>query len=77
MNIEQAQNMMTRIKLTTAEPYNQPAFVVGHAMVNKQMEFLPALEWVRDMLYEGVFFRYEGTWEDTLNVIRMYMGVSQ
>ena len=77
MNIEQANNLLTRMKLTQADPFNQPAFVVAHAMVNKGMDFLPALEWVQDMFRENVFHTYEGTWEETLSVIRMYMGVSQ
>ena len=77
MNNEQANNLLTRMKLTQADPFSQPAFVIAHAMVNKEMEFLPALEWVQDMFRENVFHTYEGTWEDTLKVIRIYMGVNQ
>lgn len=77
MNIEQAQNMMTRMTLTQAEPFRQPAFVIAHAMVNKQMDYLSAYDWVQAMFREGVFFRYEGTWDDVLQVLHTYREMKQ
>lgn len=65
------------MKLTQAEPHTQPAFVIAHAMVNKQMEYLSAYDWVQAMFREGIFFRYEGTWDDVLHVLHTYREVKQ
>ena len=77
MNIDSATQLLTRMKLTQAEPFRQPAFVIAHAMVNKQMDYLSAYDWVQAMFREGVFFRYEGTWDNVLQVLHTYREMKQ
>jgi hypothetical protein len=77
MNTEQAQNLMTRYRLTHKHPFAQPAYVIAYAIGKKGMAYLPALTWVKKMYKDNHFVNYTGSWEDTMNAIHMYMGVEQ
>lgn len=73
MNTQQAQNLMTRYRLTHKVPFTQPAYVIAYAIGKKGMAYLPALTWVKKFYKDGGFTNYTGTWNDTVSVIKMYM----
>ena len=75
MNTEQAQNLMKRYNLTHENPFSQPAYLIAYSIAVKGMNTFSALSWVRSLHREDVFSNYNCTWNDTMNVIRMYMGV--
>ena len=77
MNTQQAQNLMTRYRLTHKQPFGQPAYVIAYAIGKKGMEFLPALTWVSGLYKDYCFPNYTGTWNDTVSVIKMYMEASE
>jgi len=77
MNTQQAQNLMTRYRLTTKRPFAHPAYVIAYAIGKKGMAYLPALTWVKKMYKDNRFADYTGSWQDTMNVIDMYTEVSE
>ena len=71
MNIYQAERLVTRYKLTKAEPFADPAYLVAYTMM-KGMDFLRAYDWVRDLFRERVFSNYQGTWDDVKHTLQIY-----
>jgi len=77
MNTQQAQNLMTRYRLTHKVPFTQPAYLIAYAIGKKGMDLLPALTWVGGLYKDNFFINYTGTWKDTLSVVKMYMEASE
>ena len=68
---------MARYQLTHEKPFAHPAYLIAYAVGKKGMSIIPAVSWVKELYREDVFINYTGTWSDTMNVVRMYMGVSE
>lgn len=77
MNTQQAQNLMTRYRLTQKQPFAHPAYVIAYAIGKKGMAYLSALTWVKKMYKDNRFADYTGSWQDTMNAIHMYTEVSE